>query len=69
MPGVFAGMIIGVGGAAFLVLTKRDPFGGFSAGFLALCANFAVVALVSILTPVPVVVLAKEFSANASVNP
>jgi SSS family solute:Na+ symporter len=69
MPGVFAGMIIGVGGAAFLVLTKRDPFGGFSAGFLALCANFAVVVLVSILTPVPAVRPAEEFSANASVNP
>ncbi len=48
MAGVFSGMIVGVAGTAFLILSKRDPFGGLNAGFLALCANFAVVVLVSI---------------------
>lgn len=40
--GVFAGLLVGVAAVAFLVLTGRDPFLGLNAGFLALCANFAV---------------------------
>ena len=53
MAGVFSGMIVGVAGTAFLILSKRDPFEGLNAGFLALCANFAVVVLVSVLMPIP----------------
>jgi solute:Na+ symporter, SSS family len=51
MVGVFGGMIVGVAGTAFLMLSKRDPIGGLNAGFIALCANFAVAVLVSILAP------------------
>ena len=51
MPGVFAGIIVGVGCTAFLVLSKRDPFGGLNAGFIALCGNFAVTVLMSVLVP------------------
>lgn len=48
--GVFAGMITGVGIAAFLLLTKRDPLFGWNAGFIALCANFLIVVLVSLFS-------------------
>lgn len=48
--GVFAGLIAGVGGAAFLILTKRDPFLGCNAGFFALCVNFGIAVLASLLT-------------------
>ncbi len=48
-PGVFAGMIAGVGAVAFLSLSHQDPFHGWSAGFLALCANFAITVAVSLL--------------------
>ena len=51
--GVFAGMIIGVSIVAFLGLTKHDPFLGLNAGFIGLCFNFAVTAVVSVLHPVP----------------
>jgi solute:Na+ symporter, SSS family len=51
MTGVFAGLVVGVGGGAFLILTKRDPFLGCNAGFFALCVNFAVTVLCSLLTP------------------
>jgi SSS family solute:Na+ symporter len=46
--GVFAGIIIGVGAVAFLVLSKRDPFFGLNAGFFALCVNFLVTVVVSL---------------------
>jgi solute:Na+ symporter, SSS family len=49
--GVFAGIIAGVGIAAFLFLTKRDPWFGWSAGFIALCANFLITVLVTLLAP------------------
>ena len=55
MPGVFAGMIAGVATVIFLMLTSRDPWFGWSAGFVALCLNFLITALVSWLTPVIVV--------------
>lgn len=45
--GVAAGMVVGVGIAAFLMLTSRDPFFGLNAGFIALCANFVVTIAVS----------------------
>jgi solute:Na+ symporter, SSS family len=53
MIGVFAGIVVGVGLVVFLVLTKRDPFFGLSAGFLGLCANFAITTALSLLAPVP----------------
>jgi len=51
MPGVFAGLIAGVGTVAFLILSNRDPFFGWSAGFVALCLNFLIAAMLSLLTP------------------
>ena len=51
MPGVFAGMIAGVAIVAYLILTHQDPFMGWSAGFVALCINFLITAILSLLTP------------------
>ncbi len=51
MPGVFAGMIAGVAIVVFLMLSHRDPLFGWSAGFVALCLNFLITALVSWLKP------------------
>lgn len=51
--GVFAGLIVGVGTVAALMLSKHDPFHGLNAGFCALCLNFAVSAAVSLLSPAP----------------
>jgi SSS family solute:Na+ symporter len=48
---VLAGIVCGVSCAAALILAGRDPWQGISAGFLALCINFAVVVLVSWTTP------------------
>ncbi len=53
MPGVFCGMVAGVSTVVFLMLTHRDPVFGLSAGFLALCLNFAVTVGVSSLSEVP----------------
>ena len=50
MPAVFAGMIVGVVTVAILALTKRDPFFGFNAGFVALCLNFIVTVVLSLET-------------------
>jgi len=50
MPGVFTGMIAGVATVAFLILTHQDPFFGWSAGFVALCLNFAITMILSLLT-------------------
>jgi SSS family solute:Na+ symporter len=52
MPGVFAGMIAGIGTVIFLMLSHRDPLYGWNAGFVALCLNFLITALLSWLTPV-----------------
>ena len=49
--GVFAGMVVGVAAVAFLILSKRDPFHGLNAGFVALCLNFLIAVIVSLLTP------------------
>jgi SSS family solute:Na+ symporter len=49
--GVFSGMVAGVGLTAALLLSGRDPLAGLNAGFLALCANFAVTVLVSLWSP------------------
>ncbi|MBS1854492.1 MAG: sodium:solute symporter family protein [Acidobacteria bacterium] len=51
MPAVFCGMIAGVGTVAYLMLTHRDSFHGWSAGFLALCLNFLVTVGGSLLLP------------------
>src|SRR5262249_47344215 len=48
--GVFAGTVFGVGSTVFLVLSKRDPFLGLNAGFLALCLNFLITVTLSLLT-------------------
>jgi SSS family solute:Na+ symporter len=45
--GVLAGLVCGVVCAAALILSGRDPWSGWNAGFIALCVNFAVVILVS----------------------
>ena len=49
--GIFAGLTVGVGIVAFLMLTNRDPYKGLNAGFIALCFNFAITGVVSLLTP------------------
>jgi solute:Na+ symporter, SSS family len=51
-PGVFAGIAAGIGLAALLMLTGRDPYHGVNAGCIALGLNFAVTGLVSVFTPV-----------------
>jgi solute:Na+ symporter, SSS family len=48
---VFAGVIVGVAAAVFLMLSHRDPLFGLSAGFLALCLNFLITIFGSLLTP------------------
>ncbi|HXY23393.1 MAG TPA: sodium:solute symporter family protein [Candidatus Acidoferrum sp.] len=48
--GIFAAMAAGIAVVAFLVLTKRDPFMGFNAGFLGLCVNLVIVAVARLLT-------------------
>jgi SSS family solute:Na+ symporter len=53
MPAVFVGMIVGIATAVFLMLSHRDPLFGLSAGFLALCLNFLVAVLLSLLRPAP----------------
>lgn len=52
--GVFAGLATGLSLAVFLMLTGQDPYRGLNAGFIALLLNFAVTAVVSLLTPVRV---------------
>lgn len=53
MAGVFFGMAVGIALTTFLVLSHRDPYMGLNAGFIALCVNFAVTALISMLSPAP----------------
>jgi SSS family solute:Na+ symporter len=52
MAGVFTGMVVGVAIVAYLMLNKMDPFMGLHAGFFALCVNFVITTVVSLLTPV-----------------
>ena len=49
--GVFAGMVTGVMLVVLLMLSGQDPIMGVNAGFIALCFNFAVTGIVSLLTP------------------
>jgi len=62
MPGVFSGLIAGVAAVAFLVLTHQDPFLGWNAGFVALCVNFMVTVILSLLTPATARQLEREQS-------
>ena len=54
MAGVLSGMVVGVATVAFLMLSKRGPFIGLNAGFIALCLNFAVTGAISLLRPIEV---------------
>jgi SSS family solute:Na+ symporter len=49
--GVFAGMVVGVGTVAVLMLSNHDPIYGLNAGFVALCLNFVIVAVISMFAP------------------
>src|SRR5215469_16864676 len=51
MLGVFAGLLTGVLTVTYLVLTQRDPWFGWNAGFVALCLNFLITTMLSFLTP------------------
>jgi len=46
---VVGGLLTGIAVTTFLVFTKRDPFLGLNAGFIALCANFAVLIALRLL--------------------
>ena len=48
--GVFTGLVTGIALVAYLVLSKQDPFMGFNAGFIALCVNFVLAVIVSLMT-------------------
>jgi SSS family solute:Na+ symporter len=48
--GALAGLVTGVGCAMLLIFSKHDPFLGLNAGFVALCCNFAVTTVVSLVT-------------------
>ena len=50
MQGVFTGLVTGIAIITFLMITKRDPFFGLNAGFIALCVNFLITVAVSWLT-------------------
>ena len=50
--GVFAGLAVGIVVDALLTLSGQDPYRGLNAGFIALCVNFAVTAIVSLVTRV-----------------
>jgi SSS family solute:Na+ symporter len=50
--GVTTGLVGGLATVAMLMLSRRDPFHGVNAGFLALALNFAVTILTSLVTPI-----------------
>lgn len=57
--GVFAGLSAGIAIAAILFFTHRDPWFGWSAGFLGLCVNALLTVFVSAVAP-----MAKEKTAD-----
>ncbi len=61
---VLSGLLTGITVVACLVLSKRDPFMGVNAGFIALCCNFAVTGLVTLIAPVEENVFEPEFAAS-----
>jgi SSS family solute:Na+ symporter len=48
---IFSGMLAGISALIFFMLTRRDPWMGWNAGFVGLCLNFAVVAAVTLARP------------------
>jgi solute:Na+ symporter, SSS family len=48
--GVFVGMATGIAIVVLFLLTGRDPYKGVNAGFIALCCNFALTGVVSLVT-------------------
>jgi SSS family solute:Na+ symporter len=50
---VLAGLVVGLAISMALIFTKHDPVMGLNAGFLALCANLAVTAGMSLMTAKP----------------
>ncbi len=66
---VFAGMGSGIVVAASLMLTKRDPYFGLNAGFIALCFNFVVTGVVSLVAPRQLAPLDEEIAALAVAQP
>jgi solute:Na+ symporter, SSS family len=52
--GVLAGALTGFAVAAYLMLTGHDPYRGLNAGFIALCLNFVMTGVISLLTRVRV---------------
>jgi len=48
--GVFAGLAAGLAVAAALMLSGQDPFHGWSAGFVALCVNFGLAVILSLVS-------------------
>ena len=60
---VLSGLLTGITVVACLVLSKRDPFMGVNAGFIALCCNFAVTGVVSLVAPAAENVFEPEFVA------
>lgn len=49
--GATSGLVSGLAAVAILILSHRDPFHGFNAGFLALVLNFVVTVFASLATP------------------
>jgi len=66
---VLAGLATGIGIAALLMLTGRDPYRGLNAGFIALCSNFVVIAQVTLLTPIPSVAIGETRSSLGPSHP
>jgi len=58
--GAFAGLATGTLLVLFLILSGRDPYRGLNAGFVALCFNFVVSTVVSLLTPARIVTISKS---------
>jgi SSS family solute:Na+ symporter len=48
---VFSGIVAGITAVTFLMITRRDPWMGLNAGFVALCLNFVVVTAVTLARP------------------
>jgi SSS family solute:Na+ symporter len=51
-PAVLAGMTVGIATALALMLSHRDPLFGWNAGFLALCLNFLITVVLSLIGPI-----------------
>jgi len=67
-PGISAGLCVGIGIAVLLILTGRDPYRGLNAGFIGLCFNFAVTAVISLFTQVRVAGFEEALPAAAALE-